>query len=123
MSKSLEIAEALSTCTMNGLSDKEKMIQEQAKMIEEKEKEGSSDAFCAKYKKILSATEQLEEKVLTYAEIAKRLKESGVLLTKAIKKLRENQKIIQEQSRVIVEKEKESKENMAAVKALKEEKT
>ena len=34
MSKSLEIAEALSTRTVNELSEKEKMIQEQAKLIE-----------------------------------------------------------------------------------------
>ena len=33
-----------------------------------------------------------------------------------MKKLSENQKLIQQQSRVIVDKEKESKENMAAVK-------
>ena len=33
-----------------------------------------------------------------------------------MKKLREKQKLIQEQSRVKIEKEKESKENMAAVK-------
>ena len=33
-----------------------------------------------------------------------------------MKKLSEKQKLIQEQSRVIVEKEKESKENMAAAK-------
>ena len=48
--------------------------------------------------------------------MAKRMEESGVLSTRSIKKLSENQKLIQEQSRVIVEKEKESKENMAAVK-------
>ena len=36
MAKRMEIAEALSTCTVNGLSDKEKMIQEQAKLIDEK---------------------------------------------------------------------------------------
>ena len=35
MAKRLEIAEALSTCTVNELSEKEKMIQEQAKLIEE----------------------------------------------------------------------------------------
>ena len=46
-----------------------------------------------------------------------------MLLTRAIKKLSEKQKLIQEQSRVIVEKEKESKENMTAVKALKEDKS
>ena len=36
MAKSLEIAEALSTCTVNELREKEKMIQEQVKLIEEK---------------------------------------------------------------------------------------
>ena len=46
-----------------------------------------------------------------------------MLSTRAIKKLSENQKQIQEQSRVIVKKEKESKENMVAVKVLKEEKS
>ena len=59
--------------------------------------------------------------MLAHAEMAKRLEESGVLSTREMKKLSEKQKLIQEQSRVIVEKEKESKENMAAVKALKEE--
>ena len=46
-----------------------------------------------------------------------------MLSTRAMKKLSEKQKLIKEQSRVVVEKEKESKENMAAVKALKEEKS
>ena len=50
------------------------------------------------------ATEKLEEEVLAHAEIAKRLEESGVLSTRAMKKLVEKQKPIQEQSRVIVEK-------------------
>ena len=36
MAKRLEIDEALSTRTVNDLSEKEKMIQEQAKLIEEK---------------------------------------------------------------------------------------
>ena len=39
-----------------------------------------------------------------------------MLLTRAMKKLSEKHKLIQEQSRVIIEKEKESKENMAAIK-------
>ena len=43
-----------------------------------------------------------------------------MLSTRAIKNISEKHKLIQEQSRVIVEKEKESKENMLAVKALKE---
>ena len=46
-----------------------------------------------------------------------------MLSTRAMKKLSEKQKQIQEQSRVILGKEKESKENMSAVKALKEEKS
>ena len=36
MAKRLEIAEVLSTCTVNELIEKEKMIKEQAKLIEEK---------------------------------------------------------------------------------------
>ena len=59
--------------------------------------------------------------MLAHAEIAKSLEEYGVLSNREIKKLSEKQKLIQEQSRVIVKKEKESKENMAAIKALKEE--
>ena len=79
MAKSLEIAEALSTCTVNEMSEKEKMIQDQAKLIEEKEKEGSSDALRAKDKEIMAATEKLEEEVLAHAEMAKRMEESGVI--------------------------------------------
>ena len=59
--------------------------------------------------------------MLDHEDIEKRLEESGVLSTRAMKKLSEKQKLIQDQSRVIVEKEKESKENMAAVKTLKDE--
>ena len=70
----------------------------------------------------MAAAENIEEEVLSHADIAKRLEEYGVLSTIAMKNLREKQKLIKEQSRVIVKKEKESKENMAAVKALKEEK-
>ena len=77
----------------------------------------------AKDKEIMAAAEKLEEEVLAHAEIAIRLEESGVISTRSMKKLSEKHKLIQEQSRVIVEIEKESKENMAAVKALKEEKS
>ena len=55
--------------------------------------------------------------------LRKRVEESGVISTREMKKLSEKQKLIQDQSMVIVEKEKESKENMAAVKALREEKS
>ena len=61
MSKRLVIAEALSTRTVNELSEKEKMIQEQAKLIEERYKDGSSDALRAKDKEIMAAVEKLEE--------------------------------------------------------------
>ena len=50
MAKRLEIAESLSTYTVNELSEKEKIIQEQAKLTEEKEMEFSSDALRAKDK-------------------------------------------------------------------------
>ena len=63
----------------------------------------------AKDKEIMAAAENLEEEVLAHAEIEKILEESGVLYTRAMKKLSENEKLIQEQSRVVVEKEKESK--------------
>ena len=67
MTKRPKIDEALSTCTVNELSEKEKMIQEQAKLIEEKKKEGSSDALRAKDKEIMAAAEKLEEEVLAHA--------------------------------------------------------
>ena len=73
MTKRLEIAEALSTGTVNELSEKEKMIQEQAKLTEEKEEEGISDALHANDKEIMGSAENLEEKVLAHAEMAKRL--------------------------------------------------
>ena len=55
LAKRLKDNEALSTRTVNELSEKNKMIQEQAKLIEEKEKEGSSDALRAKDKEIMAA--------------------------------------------------------------------
>ena len=59
MAKRLEISEALSNRTVNEHSEKEKMIQEQSKLIEEKEMEGSSDALRAKDKEIMAAEEKL----------------------------------------------------------------
>ena len=55
MAQRLEESEALSTKTINELSEKEKIIQEQAKKIEEKEQEGSSDALISKDKEIIAA--------------------------------------------------------------------
>ena len=63
----------------------------------------------AKDKEIIAATEKLEEEVLAHAEISKMLEEYGVLSTRAMKKLSEKQKLIQEQSRVIVKKEKKAR--------------
>ena len=51
MAKRLADTEALSTQAVNDLSEEEKIIQEQAKQIEEKEKQG---------KKILAATKKPE---------------------------------------------------------------
>ena len=47
---------------MNELSEKEKIIQEQAKQIEEKEQEGSSDALIYKYEEIIAAAEKTSGK-------------------------------------------------------------
>ena len=58
----------------------------------------------AKDKEIMSAAENLEEGVLAHAEMVKRLEESGVLSTRAMKKISEKQKLLQEQSRFIVKK-------------------
>ena len=52
----------------------------------------------------MEAQEKLKKKELAHDVMAKRLEESGVLSTRAMKKLSEKQKLIQEQSRVIVEK-------------------
>ena len=57
----MEESEALSTKTMNELSEKEKRIQDQAKQIEEKEQEGSSNALISKDKEIIAAAEKLRE--------------------------------------------------------------
>ena len=43
----------------------------------------------------MGSEENIEEEVLAHAEMAKRLKESGVLSTRAMKKLSEKQKLIQ----------------------------
>ena len=47
---------------MNELSEKEKIIPEQAKQIEEKEQEGSSYALIYKDKEIIAAAEKHQEK-------------------------------------------------------------
>ena len=77
---------------MNKISEKEEIIQEQAKQIEEKEKEG---------KKILAATENLKESEQSQTEMAKKLEETEAASSITMKKLSEKQKIIQEQEKLI----------------------
>ena len=60
MAKRLDDTEALSTQAENDLSEEEKIIQEQAKLVKGKEKEGSSDALISKDKEILAAEEKLK---------------------------------------------------------------
>ena len=50
----------------------------------------------------------------SYSDLAKRLKDNEALSTRAMKKLGENQKIIQEQANLIKEKEKDSTKLLAA---------
>ena len=97
MAKRPKDNKALSTTAMKKLSGKQKIIQEQAKQIEEKEKEG---------KKILAPTENLKESEGSQAEMAKKLGENKAALSRATKNLSKKQKIIQEQAKLIKEKEK-----------------
>ena len=57
-----------------------------------------------KDKEILAAEEKLKWKKRAYSDLAKRLKDNEALSTRAMKKLSENQKIIQEQAKQIEEK-------------------
>ena len=58
----LKESEALSIRAMKKLSEKQRIFQEQAKLIKEKEKESINDATSAKDKAILAAAEKLEQK-------------------------------------------------------------
>ena len=78
MTQRLEESEALSTKAMNELSEKGKITQEQAKQIEEKEKEG---------KKILASTENLNESERSQADMAKKLEKNRAASSRATKKL------------------------------------
>ena len=96
MVKRLDDTDALSTEAANDLSEKEKIIQVQGKLIEEKEKEGCIYALISKDKEIFSAEEKLKREKGAYSYLSKRLKDNEALSTRAIKKLSEKQKIIQE---------------------------
>ena len=81
LAKRLKDNEALSTRTIKKLSEKQKIIQDQGKLIKEKEKDST---------KLLAAAEKLHE----------------TLSTRAMNKLSEKEKIIQDQAKKIEEKEK-----------------
>ena len=74
------------------------------KAIKEKEKESSTDAPSAKDKEILAAAENLEQKERAYADMSKRLDDTEALSTQAANDLSEEEKIIQEQAKLIEEK-------------------
>ena len=52
---------------MKKLIEKQKIIQEQAKQIEEKEQEGSSDALISEDEEIIAAAEKLQGKERIHA--------------------------------------------------------
>ena len=85
----------LADAAMNKPSDKEKIIQEQANLMKEKEK----------------AAGIFEEKERSHSEIAKRLEESEATSTISAKRLSEKQKIIQEQGNLIKNKINKSSTN------------
>ena len=93
MTQRLEESEALLTKAMNDLSEKEKIIQEQEKQIEEKDQEGSSDALLSKDEEIIAAAEKLQEKERIHAEISKRLEDTEALSTRSMKKLSKKQRL------------------------------
>ena len=68
---------------MKNLSERQRIIQEQAKLIKEKEKESSTYAPSAKDKAILAASEKLEYKERAYAEMANSLDDTEALSTQA----------------------------------------
>ena len=74
----------------------------------------------AKDTEIWAVSGMLEEKERAYAEIAERLEDTDALSNRAMKKLREKQKIIQEQAKLLKEKETESKDNAGGGENLKE---
>ena len=55
----------------------------------------------SKDKETLAAEEKLKRKNQDYSDLAKRLKDNEALSTRAMKNLREKQKIIQEQENLI----------------------
>ena len=104
MAKRLEESEATSTRAAK-LGEKQKIILEQGNLIKEK-KESSTDATSAKDKAIMSAQEKLKKKERSHDVIAKRLGIAEALSTRTVNELSEKEKMIQEQAKLIEEKEK-----------------
>ena len=69
-------------------------------------------------KETLAAEEELKWEKRAYSDLSKRLKDNEALSTRAMKKLSEKQKIIQEQAKLIKEKEKDSTKLLAALENL-----
>ena len=82
---------------MKNLSGKQRIIQQQANLIKEKEKESTTGAPSAKDKAILAAAEKLEQKERAYVEMDKRLDNTEALSTQAANNLSKKEKIFQEQ--------------------------
>ena len=92
---------------MKNISEKQRIIQQQAQLTKENEKESITDAPSAKNKAILVAAEKIKQKDRAYAEMAKRLDDTEALSTQAANDLSEKEKIIQEQAKLIEEREKQ----------------
>ena len=89
---------------MKKLSEKQRIIQEQAKLTKENEKESGTDAPSTKGKAIIAAAENIEQKERAYAEMSKRFDDTEALSTQAVNDLSEKEKTIQEQEKLIAEK-------------------
>ena len=72
----------------------------------------------SKDKEILAAEEKLKRKKGDYSDLAKRFKDNEALSTRAMKNLSEKQRIIQEQAKLIKEKEKDSTKLLSAAENL-----
>ena len=68
----------------------------------------------SKDKEILAAEEKLKWKKRAYSDLAKRLKDNEAPSTRSMKKFSEKQKIIQDQAKPTIEKEKDSMKLLAS---------
>ena len=89
------------------MSSGERDADEYRNIVAKKQRD-NPDALIAEDREIMAATEKLAKKDQSHAEIEKSLKESEALSTRAMKKLSEKQRIIQEQAKLTTENEKES---------------